>query len=359
METFDALVVGGGPAGSSCAGKLVEGGLRVAVLDAARFPRVKLCAGWVSPPVWDTLGLDPRSYPHGLWEWRRMHVHFAGRKRTESSRGWFIRRYEFDHFLLQRSRAEVREHRVAKIDRDGKGFLVDGAFRARWLIGAGGTNCPVARLLFPRKLRKPVATQEREFEAGAAARRLGEDGEPEILVHADLGGYSWNIPKSAWLNVGCGTVDPRAVLPAWKEARAFFESTGPLPALDEVKGHSYHLFRGEHLADCWRDGAAVVGDALGLAHPFTGEGILPAVTSGRLCAEAILTGRDYRKCIESHPLFQDYRIIAALTAAASRLSSGGPSRFAPLLAPLVAKLFAVTFAARPLPRALRWVQAHV
>src|SRR3954469_15118557 len=41
VEAFDAIVVGGGPAGSNCARTLVKGGLRVALLDAAKFPRVK------------------------------------------------------------------------------------------------------------------------------------------------------------------------------------------------------------------------------------------------------------------------------------------------------------------------------
>jgi flavin-dependent dehydrogenase len=330
---------------------LVKGGMRVAVLDAAKFPRVKLCAGWVSPPVWEQVELSPREYPHGLWEWKRMHVHFAGRTKSPRVRGWLIRRFEFDDFLLRRSGAQVVEHRVQKVSRDGDTWIVDGKYRARFVVGAGGTNCPVARTMFPHKERKPVATQEREFEDSIPF--LGKDGEPEILLHDDLGGYSWSIPKSAWTNVGCGTVEPRALLPAWSETRKFFESEkGPLPALDAVKGHSYHLFRPEHLRECSRDGLFLAGDALGLAHPLTGEGILPAVTSGRLCAESILQKSDYRRAIESQPLFRDYRILAAVSAA--------PKRGLTLLKPLIPKLFAMAFSARPLParRAIEWWQSH-
>src|SRR5688500_9820616 len=60
-----AVVVGGGPAGSACARVLVRGGARVAVVDRATFPRVKLCAGWVSAPIWDVLELAPAAYPGG------------------------------------------------------------------------------------------------------------------------------------------------------------------------------------------------------------------------------------------------------------------------------------------------------
>ena len=45
MDTCDALIVGGGPAGSTCAWKLRQAGLDVVVMDAAVFPRDKLCAG--------------------------------------------------------------------------------------------------------------------------------------------------------------------------------------------------------------------------------------------------------------------------------------------------------------------------
>ena len=51
METCDVLIVGGGPAGSSCAWKLGQSGLNVVILDKARFPRHKVCAGWITPPV--------------------------------------------------------------------------------------------------------------------------------------------------------------------------------------------------------------------------------------------------------------------------------------------------------------------
>jgi flavin-dependent dehydrogenase len=65
-DGWDAIVVGGGPGGSTAAWRLARDGARVTVLDAARFPRLKLCAGWVTPTVWRTLELDPEAYPHTL-----------------------------------------------------------------------------------------------------------------------------------------------------------------------------------------------------------------------------------------------------------------------------------------------------
>ncbi|MFI5317486.1 MAG: FAD-dependent oxidoreductase, partial [Myxococcota bacterium] len=51
MESFDALIVGGGPAGSTCARELARLGLRAALLDAKYFPRDKVCAGWITPQI--------------------------------------------------------------------------------------------------------------------------------------------------------------------------------------------------------------------------------------------------------------------------------------------------------------------
>ena len=51
MDRCDVLIVGGGPAGSSCAWRLVTAGLDVVVVDKANFPRDKVCAGWITPAV--------------------------------------------------------------------------------------------------------------------------------------------------------------------------------------------------------------------------------------------------------------------------------------------------------------------
>ena len=337
--TFDAIIVGGGPAGSTCARQLVRRGMRVAVIDRRRFPRVKLCGGWLSPGVWEALELDRGEYPGGLWPWRRCHVQYRGERHTLAARGDFVRRYEFDDFLLRQSGATVIEgHAVEAFDRRDGIWSVDGRYRARWLVGAGGTHCPVVRKLFPPKPGYPVAAQEREVEVGAAelaAARIGADGEPELLLHDDLGGYSWNVPKGSWLNVGTGTASARQVRSAWTAARSFFLGSGHIPrsahdALQHVEGHWYYLFDPVHLDACHRDGAFLVGDALGLAHPFTAEGILPAVLSGRLCAEAIVEGNPdaYRARLQSHPTIRDYALTRALLRTAS-LFRGPADRPAP------------------------------
>ena len=336
MAVLDVLVVGGGPAGSTCAHFLAKAGARVAIVDRARFPRVKLCSGWLSAPVWDVLELSPHDYPGGRWEWRTCHVRHGGEHRAISCRGWFIRRFEFDDFLLRRSGAELHLGvAVGDIARDGDGAWAVAGLRARHLVGAGGTHCVVARVCAPARPVGPVGVQEHEFRADAAAiarTRLGRDGEPELLLHDDLSGYSWNVPKTDWLNVGTGTADAKDVRTAWQAARADFLAAGHLPpeaqgALDAMKGYSYYLYHPEHLRAAarvdgdGRGGAYLVGDSLGLAHPLTAEGILPAIVSGRLLAEAIVAGdpASYPARLAAHPVLADYQRVFRLRETASRL----------------------------------------
>ena len=362
---FDAIIVGGGPAGSACARALVRGGLRVALIDRRRFPRVKLCAGSISTPVWDVLELARREYPGAVWPWRHCHVRYRGRTRRIAARGDFIRRVELDAFLLQRSGAWVIEgHSVTSLEREDGLWVVDGAYAAPWLVGAGGTHCPVARSLFPGKPGNPVGVQEREFESDAAevaATRVGADGEPELLLHDDLGGYSWNVPKGAWLNVGTGTAAVRGVRSAWTAARDFLLDSGHLPEsargpLARMEGHTYYLFDSVHLRTSHRDGAFLVGDALGLAHPMTAEGILPAIVSGRICAEAILDGAPttYGPRLAAHPTMRDYALTRDLLRALVALQRrGGKAPRVPgrLAEAATVRGFTWMFEGRPIPGA--------
>ena len=342
-STYDVAIIGGGPAGSTCARTLVAGSARVVVIDQARFPRVKLCAGWLSPGIWDVLQLSPREYPRGLWPWHVCHVHYHGKEHAFAGNGWFIRRFELDDFLLRRSGAELRlEVHVKRLERnagDGRWSVAlpsGEMIRARYLVGAGGTHCPVARMLAPVRPRRAVGVQELELHTDPAAiarTRLGRDGEPELVLFDDVGGYGWNVPKSDWINVGCGTLDASAVRAAWKVTHDYLHAAGHVPPeaeaeLEHVKGHSYFLYDPRHLETASRGNALLVGDSLGVAHPITAEGILPAAVSGRCAAEAILANDvdGYAARLAREPVFADYRRVSRLVGAASRVKERSATR---------------------------------
>jgi flavin-dependent dehydrogenase len=348
------------------------------VIDRATFPRVKLCAGWLSAGIWDVLELAPREYPRALWEWSTCHVHYRGADHAVPGKGWFIRRFELDEFLLQRSGAELRlGAHVKRLARDADGVwsleLPDATIRARYVVGAGGTNCPVARALAPRRPRRALGVQELELQTDPAAverTRLGKDGEPELVLFDDVAGYGWNVPKSDWINVGCGTLDAHAVHAAWQATHDHLRAAGHVPReaepeLAHLKGHSYFLYDPAHLARAAQDNAVLVGDSLGLAHPITGEGILPATVSGRCAAAAILAGDadGYPARLARDPVIADYhrvhRVVAAARAwkqraAARPARAPRPSRPSRLGRYAVARGFGWMFtgAKLPVPRLL-------
>lgn len=364
---YDVLVIGGGPAGSTCARTLTDAGMRVAIIDRAEFPRVKLCAGWLSPPFWDVIGRTPREYPRGLWQWQTCYVHYRGKQYAMRGRGYFIRRYELDEWLLRESGADLfLGTNVKDIVQCGDEWRVatgDRTLVARYLVGAGGTHCPVARMLAPTRPRRAVGVQELELQPGEAPverTRLGDDGEPELVLFDDLSGYGWNVPKRDWLNVGCGTLDATIVRGAWQTTHALLRGAGHIPVeaeaeLEHMKGHSYFLFDPIHLDAAAKGTALLVGDSLGLAHPLTAEGIVPAVTSARHAARAIIASApdSYPQRLRDDALLADYRrthrVVEAARALRAKRNGGGNGRSTSRADRLVARGFAWMFSGARIP----------
>ena len=153
MVRCDALIVGGGPAGSTCARILHRAGWNVIVIDRARFPRDKVCAGWVTPGVFRLLELDPADYrATGLTiqEINGFRSSLYGDPpidtRYATVVSYAIRRFEFDNYLLRRSQAQVIEGAgLTSLERRGGMWIANGKIEARIVVGAGGHFCPVAR----------------------------------------------------------------------------------------------------------------------------------------------------------------------------------------------------------------------
>jgi flavin-dependent dehydrogenase len=218
VRPADAIVVGGGPAGSTLAGALHTAGLDVVVLDQAVFPRHKVCAGWITPGVVDALSLDLQDYGRSrvLQPITRFRTGVLGGRVLETEYGrpvsYGILRCEFDAYLLRRSGAEVREGtRVETIERAGSDWIVDDV-RAPLLAGAGGHFCPVARQLGARRERDPVVVaQEIEIRLTPdQERETAVRGDtPELYFCHDLKGYGWCFRKEDRPQRGAGAARSR------------------------------------------------------------------------------------------------------------------------------------------------------
>jgi geranylgeranyl reductase family protein len=303
VDTCDVLIVGGGPAGSSCAWALRRAGLDAVVVDRARFPRDKVCAGWITPQVVDELELDTTDYRSGrtFQPFTGFRVGLVGSDRTVETRygapvSYGIRRCEFDAYLLLRSGARLALGEPAStIVRNDRHWVVNDRLRAPMLVGAGGHFCPVARLIGPagreHHAAAVVVAQEAEFEIDpqdeSDAPTSGDV--PELYFCRELDGYGWRVRKGRYVNVGIGRLGCRALPRVVEQFTAFLERTGRLRdgARRRRHGHAY-LVSGERRRRAVDDGVVLVGDAAGLAWPQSGEGIRPAIQSGLIAARTIV-----------------------------------------------------------------------
>ena len=254
MESCDALVVGGGPAGSSCARALVQAGLDVVVLDKSQFPRDKVCAGWITPQVVSALQIDPEDYRQtrtmqpitafrtGLGQQPTVKVDYD---RTVS---YGIRRCEFDDYLLRRSGARLRlGEPLSTTVRQDDHWVINDSLTTPLIIGAGGHFCPVAKLLGANVGRgeHAITAQEIEFEMDAAqAQHCGvEASTPELYFCDDLKGYAWCFRKGNFLNVGLGREDNHGLAEQLQSFWDWLAAQGKLPASHPArfKGHAYLL----------------------------------------------------------------------------------------------------------------------
>jgi geranylgeranyl reductase family protein len=301
---YDAVVVGGGPGGSTTAWRLARAGRRVLLLDHAVFPRVKLCAGWVTPEALADAEVDPEKYPATIQPFDACRFEFDGARhetRWRRPASYGILRREFDHYLLDRARAagaEVGEGtRVATVTVEARHVRVDTdrcPVVAEVVVGAGGHRCPVAHTLGEvSEDEEVVIAQESETRLPPSAiATLGDAWRtPVLYVERDLRGYGWYFPEGDVLNVGIGcVVGPSVDLPGRRKALLDrLRASGHLPdglALEAFRGHAYVVRRRapRRLAG---PRFCLVGDAAGLARDFSGEGIGPAIRSGLLAAGAI------------------------------------------------------------------------
>jgi geranylgeranyl reductase family protein len=305
MTAADVVVVGGGPAGSTVAWRLARAGRRVVLCDAAAFPRVKLCAGWVTRAALDELEIDAATYPHTIQPFSTVTVAVGNRThetRWDRTASYGIVRAEFDAYLLRRAAAAgaaVHDHtRVRDVRTVPGGVVVEsdaGAFPAAAVVGAGGHGCPVARALGAISPEEQViVTLESETRVGTAHLRAltHRHGMPELIAEPDFRGYGWYFTKGDFLNIGVGALGGLAIRRRLDRLLARLRADGRLPAtlaLTPFRGHAYTVRR-DRPRRLGGERFALVGDAAGLARDFSGEGIGPAVRSAGLAAAALLAG---------------------------------------------------------------------
>ncbi|MCC6406724.1 MAG: NAD(P)/FAD-dependent oxidoreductase [Planctomycetes bacterium] len=372
-QTFDVVIAGAGPAGSTLAQRLAERGWRVALLEKKRFPRAKVCGEFLSPecqPFFAELGVLDTILARGARRVRGLELHGwkhsalgrygpIGRSQPPALHGLALRREVLDAVLLDRALAVggvtlfpetemrylIREDGAVRgvVARDADGDPV--AIRARFTIGADGVRSRIAEEL---GVREPLAWLDKlALSVHLPDLAWGDVAE----VHFFERGYFACAPVDGGrvcLNLVIDRADYRAA--ATRPNEFFQRSLEHAPALAERVRAPLAVARVTGLGPlaCRTsrqtfDGAALVGDACGYVDPVTGEGVYFALVGARLLAGALDTAlRAQRHDAEALAGYvAGRREHIAPRAAAARLLQRG------LAHPRLARAVLATFAARP------------
>ena len=290
---YDVIIVGSGPAGNSAAYFLKRGGKRVLILEKDHLPRYKACGGGLSPRfireqfpfTFDPVPIDDVAAITYIYNQQVTTVPL-----TPGVVG-MVMRDDFDAYLLRQSGAEVLEgsavravreltDRVEVETRDGR------CFSSRYLIGADGANSIVAHALGLRKRRSMAAAIEVEVLAPPEAARYFDHQMAFIFSEIHYG-YLWVFSKQDHLSVGIGALHPKPgeLQQTLKRVMARYGIS-----LEGAVFHGHPIPIYTHSERIASARTLLAGDAAGLADPLSGEGIRFAIKSGRMAAEAILSG---------------------------------------------------------------------
>ena len=303
LGMYDAVVVGGGPAGATAAHALGSRGHDVLIIDKSSFPRKKLCGGLVT---WKTTQLLERKFgwdhdelgPKDGFEYStpEYEVYFDGDtvKKGRSERPYYFadrRRYDTKLFNAATSHETVDAvEGVAVTDVDASGgsvSLSDGTTaNGRYVIGADGAHSVVRNSL--AGFNSETWGHNLAIATETFLPREAVDIDPEsLLVHLGFvnWGYGWVFPNRNRLVIGVGGLNRKNDNSFRTLLNRYFDRLG-IDA-DSSSAESRPIPFGNYLTDPTSGRAMLVGDAAGFVDAMSGEGIFYAQRSGELCAHAI------------------------------------------------------------------------
>lgn len=319
---YDAIVIGGGPAGSTAGALLADKGRKVLILEKEKFPRYHV--GESLMPycyfTFERLGVLEKMNQLGFV--KKFSVQFVGREGKISTpfyffqhfdhpaaATWQVPRAEFDQMLLDNARekgAEVHEEtEVTKLLTDESGAVIGVQAKTR----NGGTRDLHARIVMDATGRdafylRKTGTRKRDPQLNKVAlwtyykgakRDPGLDEGSTTVAYLEGKGWFWHIPLQNDI-VSSGIVAERDYLfGATQDRKEIFER--------EIKNNPWiedHLSTGQQFGEyfvtgefsyraehCATNGLVMVGDAFAFLDPVFSSGVFLALKSGEMAADAV------------------------------------------------------------------------
>lgn len=313
--SYDTIIIGAGPAGSTAAILLAQSGRRVLLLEKSRFPREKLCGEFITPEclnVFERLGVRHRMFDAGAKTIHRFSLFAPDGRSMEIPMGWIadghphalsLTRAKMDFVLLERARevgVEIREgfHASPRLQREGDLTLIEGKtansavekFTASLVIDASGRNG-----VFANQVPQEASRFNGSRVFGCKVHLRGVEGLNEfgeLFFFRD--GYG-GLTEVEGDRVNLCFLTTEATLKEAKGDRQLLldltlrSNPAARQRLRQASFDGEWLGTGPVIYGRRRTmpGVLTIGDAAAFIDPFTGSGILLALTSGELAATVV------------------------------------------------------------------------
>lgn len=321
---YDAAIIGAGPAGSTVAKILSESGYNVLLTDKSKFPRDKTCGGGLPIKIFEKfpyLKNDDliESYSYGGTIYSSSLKYKVQVEKEKPILGMVIRK-KFDNGLVKLAIDNGTKFIGGKktIDikiSDEKGLikLEDGTkIESDIIVGADGVWSTTAKKtgLIKRKINASISLcaelpiSNEKMDEFFTSKRYGQ----MHLKLFGIAGYGWVFPKKNHINIGIGEINLeedktknkinlKLIIDRYIK---LLKDTNLIPKnliIDKINGAAIPNFP---LEKTYSDRLIMVGDAAGLANPFTGEGIFYAMDSAQMASAIII------KALENNNVKSEY-----------------------------------------------------